>query len=174
MRRSVLSILAGFVVAIIIGGLLEKAGHAVFPPPEIDVRDPEQLRTAVDKLPLGALLVVLAGWASGSLAGGFVAALIANRDRLVHAIIAAGLQMGTGGILRLGLWTLAYILGGLQTGAEGITLVNVPPPAWFIITKFLVVMPSAWIGAMLANFTRPSTVPSGPQPYDMREKNMAC
>jgi drug/metabolite transporter (DMT)-like permease len=86
-----------------------------------------------------------------ALAGGFVAALSANRNRLAHA----------------------GAVGCLQMLAGGITMLMIRHPTWFVIAAFLIVVPSALLGALLATLTLRSP-PTGPQPYDMRQKNMAC
>jgi len=152
MWRSVLSVVAGFVVAAIVVGLLEAVSHQLFPPPAgINLHDPEQLKTIIDKLPPGAIVMVLVAWAVGSLAGGFVAALSANRNRLAHA----------------------GVVGCLQMLAGGITMLMIRHPTWFVIAAFLIVVPSALLGALLATLTLRSP-PTGPRPYDMRQKNMAC
>lgn len=134
-------------------GLLEALGHWLYPPPPgLDLHNPEALRAIIDKLPRGAVLMVLIAWAGGSFCGGLVAALVAKTRKTIHAMIVGCLQMLAGGA----------------------TMLWIPHPAWFVVTSFLIVVPSAWVGASLANVIQQSGDPPGPRQYDMREKNMAC
>lgn len=150
MIRSVLAVVVGVVVAVIVVGLVEAIGHVIFPPPPgIDLADPEALRALISQLPLGA--IVLVAWGLGALVGGVTAALTAGRSYIAHALIVGGIQMAFG------------IL----------TMLMIPHPLWFVIASFAIVIPSAWLGARLATAVRPPR-PSGPQPYDMRQKGMAC
>ena len=152
MIRSVLAVVAGIFVAVIVVVVVEAIGHAVYPPPsDIKLGDSEALQAIIAKLPVGAIAFVLVAWGLGSLAGGFIAATIAGRAQATHALIVGGIQMAFG------------IL----------TMVIIPHPLWFVIASFAIVVPSAWLGARLAQLVRPSP-PAGPQPYDMRRKNMAC
>jgi hypothetical protein len=153
MRRSVVSVVVGFLAGALVVGLLEALGHRLYPPPAgIDLNDPEALKTIIKSLPRGALIMVLVAWTAGSLTGGFVAALIALRRKTVHALIVGGLQMLAGGV----------------------TMLMIPHPSWFVITSFLVVIPASSLGALAAYLLQQSGRPPGPQPYDMRDKNMAC
>jgi hypothetical protein len=152
MWRSILSVVVGVIAAVLVVGLLEAEGHLLYPPPpDINLHDSEQLRAIVDRLPLGALLSVLVAWGAGSLAGGFVAAAMARNRHLIHALIVGCVQM----------------MAGI------VTMVIIPHPMWFMIASIVILLPAACLGAWLAGrFTR--RPPKGPQPYDMREKNMAC
>jgi|SRR5262245_9117082 len=153
MGRSIVSVVLGFLAGAIVVGLLEAAGHLMYPPPpDINLHNPEQLKAIIEKLPVGALIMVLVAWAGGSFAAGLIAALVAKNRKPTHALIVGCLQMLAGGI----------------------TMLMIPHPTWFIVMSFLIVVPSAWIGAMFAGFMQQSPPAAGPQPYDMREKNMAC
>jgi len=151
MIRSVLAVVAGVIVAVIVVGVVEAIGHAIYPPPEIDLSDSEALQAIIAKLPVGAIAFMLVAWGLGSFAGGLTAAGIAGRAHTAHASFVGGIQMAFG------------IL----------TILMIPHPLWFVIASFAIVIPSAWLGAQLAKLIRPSP-PAGPQPYDMRKKNMAC
>ncbi len=152
MFRSVLTIVLGFLAGALANGLMETVGHLWYPPPPgIDLHNPEQLRSIVEKLPVGALVMVLVAWSSGALVGGLVAALSARSRPALHAIIVGGLQMLCGGV----------------------TMWLIPHPAWFVAMSICLVIPSAGLGAVIARWLRPSRQ-TGPRPYDMREKNMAC
>ena len=153
MWRSIFSVLAGMVVAMIVVGVLEVVGHLVFPPPPgIDLHDPQQLQAIMDQLPLGALLSVLVAWGGGIFAGGCVAAMLARTNQLTHALIVGGVQM----------------LAGI------VSMILIPHPFWFIVASLAIVVPCAWLGARVAAAFSPPPPTAGPRPYDMREKNMAC
>ncbi len=129
MLRSIGSVVAGVVAGGLLVALVEKLGHLVYPPPEgLDSKDLEAMKEFVATLPVGAFLFVLLAWAVGSLGGGWLAAKIAARKPLVHALIVGGVLM-IGGIL---------------------TLVTIPHPLWFTIVGVLVFLPAACAGAKLA------------------------
>jgi len=153
MIRSILGVVAGIVAAVVVVGVVEAAGHLIFPPPPgIDLSDPEQLKTIMDKIPPGALVAVLVAWGAGSLAGGFTAAAIARRAHFVHALI----------------------VGGIQCAFGIITMLMIPHPLWFWFASIAIVVPTSYLGALLAKPLFGSSPPASPAPYDMREKNMAC
>ena len=151
--RSVLGVVIGIFVAVVVVGALESIGHLIFPPPPgIDLQDSEALKTIIDQLPLGAIVMVLVAWGAGSLIGGFTAAAVAGRAQVVHGLIVGGIQMSFGLL----------------------TMIMIPHPIWFMVAAVLVVVPLAWLGAVGARLLFDPSPPSGPKPYDMREKNMAC
>src|SRR5262245_40509941 len=135
MGRSILSVILGFLAGALVVGLLEAAGHLMYPPPpDINLHNPDQLKAIIENLPIGALIMVLVAWAGGSFAAGLVAALVAKNRKPTHALIVGCLQMLAGGV----------------------TMLLIPRPAWFIVSSFLIVVPSAWVGAMLAGFIQQS------------------
>jgi hypothetical protein len=80
------------------------------------------------KAPLGALLVVIAGWVGGGVAGGLTAARLAPRATVTHALVLGALL------------TLAGVANNLM----------IPPPTWFWVVSLGVLAPSAYLGARLA------------------------
>ena len=94
---------------------------------ELALRRREAVREMLAGAPAGALLVVGAGWIVGSLAGGFVTAKIGRRTPLRDGLILGGLL------------TLAGIANNLM----------LPPPVWFWVLTFLVLLPSSYAGARL-------------------------
>ena len=80
--RGVVATLAGLVVAMLVVGVVEMAGHALFPPPEgLDVTKPEDQARLMEVIPLGAKVAVVVAWFLGALAGSAVAAFIARTIR---------------------------------------------------------------------------------------------
>jgi 4-alpha-glucanotransferase len=111
--RTLLALIVGFVVASAIMMAVETANGKVFYP-ELGkaaqgVTDREAVRQLLAAAPLGALLVVLAGWALGTMSGGWLAARIGGRAPSAHAI-AVGVIIA-----------LAGIANNLM----------IPPPVWF-------------------------------------------
>jgi hypothetical protein len=130
--RSIGAVIAGFVAASVVMMVVEAVnGHVLYP--ELGklaqgVTDREVLRGMLASAPVGALLVVLVGWALGSLAGGFLAAWIGGDARV----------------------RLALVLGVLLTLAGIANNLMLPPPGWFWIPTLLVFLPAAYVGAQLA------------------------
>jgi len=129
--RSIAAVIAGFVVASIIMTAVEALNGRVFYP-EIakaaeGVTDRETVRALLASAPAGALLVVIAGWILGSLAGGWTTARIAAHARLRHALVLGALL------------TLAGIANNLM----------IPPPLWFWVVGLIVMIPAAYMGGRL-------------------------
>ena len=151
--RSVVGVILGLVAAAVIIALLEAVGHAIYPPPPgIDLYDPEALKSIIDQLPLGAIVMVLVAWGAGTFVGGFTAGAIAGRAQVIHGMI----------------------VGGIEMACAVITMILIPHPVWFMIASVFVVLVPALVGALLAKALFDRSGPAGPKPYDMREKNMAC
>ena len=130
--RSILAVFAGFVVASAVMMAVESV-NGRFLYPELgklaaEMTDREAIRGLLATAPLGAFLVVLFGWALGSLAGGCAAAWIGRRARAVHGVVL--------GVLL----TIAGIANNLM----------LPPPLWFWIAGLVVFIPAAYAGARLA------------------------
>jgi hypothetical protein len=129
---SVLAVIAGFVAASAVMMAIEAInGHVLYP--ELGkaaegMTDREAIRALMASAPVGAFLVVLFGWALGSLVGGCVAAWIGRGAPVAHALVLGGLL------------TLAGIANNLM----------LPPPAWFWICSLVVMLPAACAGARLA------------------------
>ena len=132
MIRSILAVLAGFVVASAVMMAVEAVNGRYLHPDVAKlaegVTDREVLRSILAGAPIGALLVVILGWVLGSLAGGCVAAWIGRRALVGHALAVGGLL------------TLAGIANNLM----------IPPPLWFWVAGLIVFIPAAYAGARLA------------------------
>lgn len=131
LMRSVFAVLAGFVVAAIVMMAIEMV-NGRFLYPEIGkaaqgLTDREAIRQLMAGAPLGALLVVVAGWLIASVAGGFVAGWVARRAPIGHALLLGGL----------------LTLGGVANN------LMLPPPLWFWIAGLIVFIPAAYAGGRL-------------------------
>jgi hypothetical protein len=126
--RSVLAVLAGSIVAGILIALVEMLGHQIYaPPPGIDPTDPESLRTAMESMPVGALVAVLIAWAIGTFAGSWLAARIAGRAGLAHGM-GVGLLMLAAGVANM---------------------LMIPHPVWFWCLGVAVFPLAAWLGGRM-------------------------
>ncbi len=130
--RNILAVIAGFVAASAVMMLIEAINGRVLYP-ELGrlaegMTDREAIRALMANAPVGAFLVILLGWALGSLVGGFLAAWIGWNAPVAHALVLGGLL------------TLAGIANNLM----------LPPPVWFWIASLVVLLPAACAGARLA------------------------
>jgi hypothetical protein len=161
MTRSIVAVIIGFMVASAIMMIVETANTRVLYPDlaalaastdaqvvhdmqasapagaapdarELALRRREALRGMMASAPTGALLVVVAGWILGSVAGAFAAAWIGRCRPIAHGLVLGVLLM------------LAGIANNLM----------LPPPAWFWIVTFIVFLPATYLGARLAGRRR--------------------
>ncbi|MDZ4728350.1 MAG: hypothetical protein SH820_00165 [Xanthomonadales bacterium] len=125
MLRKISAVLLGVLVAFATVMLVEWLGHQVYPPPpNLDFKDPEQLRQFTSNLPLGAFLLVLLGWLLGTLSGGLTACFVAREKPLVFA----------------------SIIGAIMLAATIANLAMIPHPTWFSIAGIVVI----GVGTLLA------------------------
>ena len=130
--RSIAAVVAGFVAASIVMMIIETINGRVLYPELAKaaegMTDRDAVRALMATAPVGAFLVVIAGWILGGVAGGWVTARLAARATAGHGLVL-------GAVL-----TLAGIANNLM----------VPPPLWFWIVSLVVLMPAASAGARLA------------------------
>lgn len=89
MIRTLGGVATGIATAILLMMIIEFAGNQVFPPPRVDLNNPN----APMAMPLPNLLFPLLGWFLAALAGGWVAIWVSNRQWtswLVAASVIAG------------------------------------------------------------------------------------
>jgi hypothetical protein len=130
--RSIVAVVAGFILASIVMMTIETAnGRLLYP--ELGkmgegMTDREAIRALLAGAPVGAFLVVILGWALGSLTGGALAAWIGRSAPIGHALVLGGLL------------TLAGISNNLM----------LPPPLWFWVASLIVLVPASYVGARIA------------------------
>ena len=130
--RVILAVIAGFIAASVVMVVVESINGRVLYP-ELGklaegVTDREVIRSVMANAPVGSFLVVLLGWALGSLTGGFFAAWIGRSTPVASALVVGGLL------------TVAGVANNLM----------LPPPAWFWIASLVVLLPAAYAGAQMA------------------------
>jgi hypothetical protein len=128
MKRSILGVLGGVVLGIMLVFLLARIGHAVYPTPDgFDFHNQEAVKDYLAANP-GVLLFVLAAHIVGPLAGAWLAAWIARRRPLSHALVV--------GVL--------FLAAGIAN------MLMIPHPPWFWLVDLLVYLPAALAGGWLA------------------------
>lgn len=146
--RSILAIIIGIVVAMVGISLMHGLSGLIYaPPPGLEEEfaksrqgvemDRAKVLELIQSMPLGALVMVLLSWETGSFLGGAVAALIASAGRLIHAgVIGAVVLAGTiANIFMIPGHPNWLILAGLllplpvSLAAGWIVTMLLPPPA---------------------------------------------
>ena len=152
MWRSILAIFLGILAGGLTVGLIESTGLLLHPlPPGTKLSDADALKEHAAKAPPAAMIPVGIAWFFGPLVGSWLAGVIARPAVLAHALV----------------------IGIVFFSADVYNLLSFPHPLWLVIVGLIAPFAAAWLGATLAaRILGPR--PSGPQPYDMRQKNMAC
>ncbi|MDJ0749077.1 MAG: hypothetical protein QNJ11_06315 [Woeseiaceae bacterium] len=135
MVRNIAAAVVGIVVAFALVWVVEKTGHAVYPPPEnLNFADAEAMQDYVATLPLGALLFVAAAWFAGAAAGTCAACAIGTARPMY----------------------LAVVVGGLVFVAASINLLMIPHPIWFSVLGLAGILVGAGLGTMCKRATASS------------------
>ncbi len=122
MQRAVFATIGGVIIGVVIVFIAEMIGHMIFPPPEgIDLKDPEQLKSIMSEIPLGAKIAVLVAWGLGTFGGGLAGVLMSGRKAWPAGIVALVMLAGA-----------------------GVTLFSIPHPMWMIVAT-LIVTGLAWL-----------------------------
>ena len=125
--RSALTVIAGLVAGMFSARLALWMLRGVAPlPPDLAVGDFDALRGYLLSAPSSYFLVLLASWAVSALVGGVVAAFLAPRRRLVHALV----------------------VGAIQTALAALQLSMLPHPAWVVASGLALFVPLAALGAL--------------------------
>lgn len=135
MTRKFLSIAVGILAGAIVIALVEMICQAIYPlPQDMDISNPLEMAEYVRVIPIGALLIVLLGWALGAIVSGLIASLIMKESKGISALIcgAALLAMGI------------------------VNMMLIPHPIWFWFLGVLIFLPSAWVGFLLVDKKRSS------------------
>lgn len=127
--RSISAILMGFITGFVIIVGCVYLNLRLFPlPAGIDPEDTAAMNAAMAAMPAKSLILVLVGWAIGTIGASFMAARFAGQFKSLH-----GLLMGL------------IFLGGAIT-----TMRQSHHPLWFWIVGITLFFPAAIIGSSLA------------------------
>src|SRR5262245_14716156 len=157
MLRIILGTLVGVVVAFVVLMAVEYISHLIYPPPEAVLVAAEKwdfpamqkaVREWLPQAPLMALILIPVAWVAGSFWGALVGTAITRGRSYIPATIVGGL----------------ILVGTIMN------LRSIPHPTWIALSGLLGVPAAAWVAWLLW----PKPAPPGPQPQDMRTKNMAC
>ena len=129
MLRSILGVVAGVLAMWLVVAGIEFVSHMIFPPPVgLDPMQPADLEKILAASPVAALAMVVAAWALGAFAGGWVAAKIANHPRVAAVLVALAVMGGVAGMIAM--------------------MPN--HPAWMSTLGLLLPIPAALLAARLA------------------------
>lgn len=127
MLRLIGGVFAGLAAGCLVIAAAEWIGHGIFPPPSgIDFTDRAQVEAAMKAIPVGALVLVLAGWGLGGFAGASLAIWLAQARALAGRIVI-----------------------GLLFIAAALNLMMVPHPLWMMIATPLVFIAAALAASRL-------------------------
>ncbi len=119
--------MAGLAIAFAIVMVTEMIPHKLYPPvPGTNMDDFTQVKAYVARLPLTALVIVLAGWLVATIAGTSVAAGI-GRSRVP-----------------------AYVVGALLLAGGIINAFVIPQPVWFSAVSLVIYIVGTMIGGRIA------------------------
>ena len=127
MGRNIGAGLAGVLIAMLSVWLVQKIGHAVYPPPaNLDLNDLEAMKSYVGGLPIGAFLFVVASYFIGTAVGTCVACAIGTMLPRIYALL----------------------VGCLMLVATAMNVMMIPHPTWFIVLAVVAIVIGAWLGTM--------------------------
>lgn len=139
MLKSIGGVIAGVLAGAMIIFVVEAVGHMIFPPPAgANVGDPEQLKSIIGQIPVGAKVAVIVAWFAGILGGGVVSLLIAARWAPVAWVVAATLF-----------------------AMAGITMLQIPHPWWMVAGAVIATLAGGYGAIKLMNgaYMRPVAPP---------------
>ena len=149
---SILAILAGLFVGSWVVFLVEVPGYFIHPPPPgFNMNDSAVLAAHMEKAPPLAMANVALAWALGPLAGTLVACLVVRKKYLLHGLI----------------------IGCIFALLDAVNFRLYPHPLWLMVAGIAFPFLASIAATALAQRLFPPKSCT-PQPYDMRERNMAC
>ena len=129
MVKSIIAVVLAVLLAGVVIAAVQLVNTQIFPlPPGVDFNDREAMSRAVSSMPAGGFVLLLLSYTLGALAGGWLAARMAPRRPLLHAMI----------------------VGVLLLAAGVMNFVSIPHPLWVTVLGLLIFLPMAWLGASLA------------------------
>ncbi len=127
--RNILAVIAGLIVGSIVNmGLITISGSVIPPPPGVDSSDMESLKSSMHLFEARHFIFPFLAHALGTLAGAWLASLIAVSHKMKFAL-------GIGAFFLLGGIMMAFML---------------PSPAWFLVLDLVVAyIPMGWLGGKM-------------------------
>ena len=120
--RIIAAVLAGMLVAMGVITGIEWINSMLYPiPPGLDPHNPAHVKVFAAQLPLTAFLVILCGWALGTLAGSFVATRVGPDRRIGPGIVIGAILLSSSvAIMRMiphpsFMWVGAFVIFPLCT-----------------------------------------------------------
>jgi hypothetical protein len=127
--RNILAVIAGWLGGSIVNMGLIQLGHKIIPIEGIDPGNMEALKAVMPSLDMEYFIFPFLAHALGTLAGAFIAGLVAANRNMLFALIIGGL----------------FLIGGIVVNFM------LPGPAWFAMADILIAyIPMAWLGGKLA------------------------
>ena len=129
MVKSIIAVVLAVLLAGVVIAAVQFVNTQIFPlPPGVDFNDREAMSRAVSSMPTGGFVLLLLSYTLGALAGGWLAARMAPRRPLLHAMI----------------------VGVLLLAAGVMNFVSIPHPLWVTVLGLLIFLPMSWLGASRA------------------------
>ena len=129
MVKSIIAVVLAVLLAGVVIAAVQLVNTQIFPlPPGVDFNDREAMSRAVSSMPTGGFVLLLLSYTLGALAGGWLAARMAPRRPLLHAMI----------------------VGVLLLAAGVMNFVSIPHPLWVTVLGLLIFLPMSWLGASRA------------------------
>ena len=127
--RNILAIIVGWIGGSFINMALVMLGYTVYPIEGLDPNDMEALKAAMPNLGAEHFIFPFLAHAVGTLAGAFIAGLIAATHKMKFAL-------GVG---------VLFLIGGIAA------CFMIPAPGWFMAADLILAyIPMAWIGGTMA------------------------
>lgn len=127
--RSVMSVIAGLVVAFLVIIAAEVVSEIYHPWPEgVDKNDFEVCKAHVARYPTGVLAVCTAIWAFAPLTGAYVATRLGSGRHAAHGIV----------------------VGTILLALAGFNMAMLPYPLWFPVVNLITFPLGTWLGIRLA------------------------
>jgi hypothetical protein len=125
MKRNIISVIAGLVVAILTFIITESVNHSLHPlPASLDFKDTEAVKAFYESQPNALWLLLLAGWIAGSFLCGLLIKWISKNENKKLPLIA----------------------GSILTLSALANFFAIPHPVWVIVVGLLVFIPLTLLG----------------------------
>jgi hypothetical protein len=129
MTRKIFAVIAGVITAILCFVSVETLNHQIHPfPASLNFNNAKQVNEYMQTVPLSFWLLVLAGWAVGSVLAGFVIQKISKTDSVF----------------------LPSIAGIVLTLSSIANLFAFQHPIWFMVLALILFVPAVFLGNVLA------------------------